>query len=763
MKKIKQLALMSAIALTGVVGFTSCSSNEEAAITNPNYNPETNEVIAKFMFNVSSGNTPTYGDAQSAPRMEDITRQSSAATQATEDERFRGIDNAVLFTTHQGSDGKHLAAATTMEKRFDLSRIISAGAIDKTKSSRVIETSLPLNTNTLLFYGKAIEGSASAAEVEEGLTSYDLFGHLEEFNVAGDPDGLDISATNFELSPRINGNVTKFRKIEELLAGVLTCIMNTNLSGDNHVNLPAERYTFDVSTDEYPATLTWRDYAFPEDAAASGKSPVETSHVLYPLEIKLADAYREMTTIKQAEGELRAGYGTAILETIQDLWSVVNEVRCATPFSKAEAVAKYLAVRIHERIKEYFNGEVPSTGQQVTEVGFESTTNIIGHFASDNAWPASAGTKPTGFDLIKDQLFADFPHYSFHLASGAAHYLFDSDKKKFEYVQNYNTSAVGGDAAASFTVESYFYPAELVYFGNSALRASNSEYKASFYPQTVSAWDDDSQWPADWVKNTHVTAATQSVAMQNDINYGTSLLKTTVKYGAAKLKDNNHAIQKDKYPELVDDTNEPDNEITVNGTSFQLIGVLVGGQSKKVGWDFTPIATDNSMGYVYDYAIGNASSIPATGESNPNYTLLFDNYNAKAVADGKQQDKVYVALELVNNSGQDFYGLHNIIRNGGIFYLIGELDPEKSGLNTITWPTHHALPPYNADGTSKKIARVFMQDYMTSANFVIGENSLKHAYLTVPDLRYSSLTLGLSVDLHWSTGLNFGDVILGGN
>jgi hypothetical protein len=32
----------------------------------------------------------------------------------------------------------------------------------------------------------------------------------------------------------------------------------------------------------------------------------------------------------------------------------------------------------------------------------------------------------------------------------------------------------------------------------------------------------------------------------------------------------------------------------------------------------------------------------------------------------------------------------------------------------------------------------------------------------VPDLRYSSLTLGLSVDLKWSTGLNFENIILGG-
>lgn len=760
---MKQLALMSAIVLTGAVGLAGCSSASEEKITetpnpvSPGYNPVTNEVLTKFMFNVSSGNTTT-GGSQSAPGMtDDFTRQSSAAVQATDNERFRGIEKAVLFSAKQASNGKHLAIAGNMDKRFDLSRIVMAGALDKDKTSRVIETSLPLNTNTLLFYGKAIEGTASAAEAEEGLTAYDLFGHLDKFQVGADEnESVDLSATTFELSSRINGNVTKFRKIEELLAGILTCIMYTNLSGANHVALPAARYAFDVSEDDYPTTLTWADYS-----NADGKSPVETSHVLYPLEVKLGDAYREMTHIKQTDGELRAGYGLAILQTVQDLWSVVNEVRCATPFSKSEAVAKYLAERIHERIKEYFNGTVSDTGQQVTGIGFESTTNIITHFQNDTAWPETAGTKPTGFESITGVLFADFPHYSFHLASGAAHYLFDSTKKKFEYVQNYNTSAVGGTEAAPFTVESYYYPAELLYFGNSPIRVSNAEYKANAYPQTVAAWDDDASWAADWVKNSHVTSATQSVAMQNDINYGTSLLKTTVKYGATTLKDNNHAIQKSKVPSLAD-TDEPDQQITISNTSFQLIGVLVGGQSKKVGWDFIPMASDNSMGYVYDYAINGASSIPASGSSNANYTLLFDNYNAKAAADGKPQDKVYVALELVNNTGEDFFGAHNLVRNGGIFYLIGELDPNKNGLNAITWPTHHPLPPYNADGSSIKTPRVFMQDFMTSADFVIGENSLKHAYLTVPDLRYSALTLGLSVDLKWETGLNFGDVILGG-
>ena len=38
MKK-KTLALMSAIALTGLLGFSSCASNEEEVVNNPNYNP----------------------------------------------------------------------------------------------------------------------------------------------------------------------------------------------------------------------------------------------------------------------------------------------------------------------------------------------------------------------------------------------------------------------------------------------------------------------------------------------------------------------------------------------------------------------------------------------------------------------------------------------------------------------------------------------------------------------------------------------------
>ena len=123
MKTTKSLVLMSAVALIGSAGFTACSSSDDVAVNNPRYNPETNEINANFIFNVSTGNT---------------TRQSAAATQATEDERFRGIDNAVLFSYKQaGKDGKHLAALPDggkMDKRYDLSEILAPNTIDKDNS-----------------------------------------------------------------------------------------------------------------------------------------------------------------------------------------------------------------------------------------------------------------------------------------------------------------------------------------------------------------------------------------------------------------------------------------------------------------------------------------------------------------------------------------------------------------------------------------------------------------------------------------------------
>ena len=531
------------------------------------------------------------------------------------------------------------------------------------------------------------------------------------------------------------------------------------------------KYGYDIPASDAIKAIKWEDYA-----NADKKSPVNDSHTLYALEEKLADVYSQMTKIKTGEGELRAASGDAIIRMVQDMWTIASEVRYATPLCYEEAVAKYFAQVLFSNINSFFNATtLPVNGTAVSGTGFKTLDNLISALETNKYWPASAGTKPSVFTALseggsEEKKMQSFP-VSFNIPRGASHILFDNTKKAFAYPAVFDTSGMG--TSGNFGVEDYYYCPEILYFGNSPVRTSAIDHKNN-YPDGVANWNDATNWDTenDWTGQ-HVASSTRSVAMKNNINYGTSLLRTTVKLaaGVTHWKDNNHAIQISINPDL-GDTDEPDNEIEVGNGKFLLTGVIVGGQSKNVGWDMTPrtvkTGTDvetgedvygYQFGFVYDKAIPDEVSSVPTAADKANYTMLFDNYDSsKGVS---AQPPVNVALEFTNNTGKDFYGNHNLIRNGGTFYLIGQLDPNKAGLATPDWPTDHPLPPYNADGTSIQAKRVFMQDYVTSANFVIGEESLKSAYLTVPDLRATSLTLGLSVDIEWRTGIDFGDVTLG--
>ena len=741
----KNFALLSAIALTGPISFTACSSSDEVVKeeTNPNFDPDKNEVTTQFVFNVANGS-----DA--------ITRQSADATQASSAlaaNKFRGIEDSYIMCAKVTGDGNYLATATTVDKAINMARVAAAGTLSNDKSRRVLEMSLPLNTNTMLFYGRAVkDGDTHAA--------HNTYGHLDNYTVAA-----DLSTVNFQLGKRLEtaAEKTQFQEVQKLLAAVLSCVMETN-RGDaaaTATDAPAEgiaSYGFDLPASLKP-NMKWSAYNLTTSPADGGTAR--------QLEIKLAKCYKELTTVQEAE--LRNASGYALKESVKNLWSIVNSVRCATPTDQPEALAKYMAQRIHEELNKYFTAEtVPTNGGSVTGVAFKKAESLINEFSTDAYWPSStAGTKPgsSTFSNISGYTstnMGQFPE-QFNLPQGSTHVKFDNTKKTFYYVEDYNSSAVG---SGKFTVDDYYYPAELCYFGNSPIRVSNTEHVETDYPVSVSLWNTEAttSWPSDW-KVGHVQSSTRSVAMKNDINYGSSLLKTTIKYDVTALKDNNAAIQQRDYG-----VTEADKTINVDGTSFKLVGVIVGDQWPKVGWNFLPKTTDPGnadyrKGYVYDKAITNNGVIPATGTSEPNYTVVFDNYIDMTSTDtDNKQPKVYIALELQNNTGVDFFGKDNLITNGSNFYLIGELDPlGKTGPDL---PTYHALPPYDAHAVgdaTKTVPRVFIQDHMTTANFKIGVNSLKYAYLTVPDLRSSSVTLGLSVDLQWSTGLDFNEILLGGN
>ena len=789
MKKQSIYALMSAIALSGAIGFSSCSSDEKVTATpNPGYNQTEGTVPVQFLFNVGS-----YGGGAS-------TRQDADATQAYNKlptGKFRGIEGTRILCFQQATNGNYVPSCLVSggsinneadhikaTQLFDMARVLEAGSIGYSNetdhnSTRVLEMTFPLGTNSMVFYGKAI--------TTESTHSKDIYGHLDDYHVEE-----DMTKVSFTLGKRLSDNSrTEFLHIQNLLAGILTCVMETN-RGTSKVlatDVPetgVKPYGYNIEISD-AANLKWRDYyikyKFVGDPNPPAKpvSPVDGVTVMTQLEIKLARAYMEMTTIQNAE--LRNGSGPALLSTIKQLWGIVNSVRCAQPTSLPEAVAKYMAQRIHVELERYFEatfGTAKIEGLAPSAVSFKNTSeSLVPNIKTDTYWPGGTFDESSVSGITSANNSLNTYPASFDLPQGSTHIKFctlatgetsarenagipdGTPQYGFYYVQNYNSSAVGNN---KFTVDDYYYPAELLYFGNSPIRVSDKEHKVIEYPQYTEAWNSEGSWPSSsedpnaklWTSNGSVSSSTRSVAMTNNINYGTALLEMTVGYGATTLYDNNHEIQERDYQ-----TNEQDNTITPTASSFKLVGVIIGGQSPRIGWNMLPaLQGSERQGYIFDDQIS-ITSIPVdvNSHSDPNYTMVFDNYNA-ALADDAQE-MVYIALEFQNNSGVDFFGKDNMIANGSNFYLIGKLDP--SGKMAPDLPAYHALPPYGMTG-DKTIPRVFIQDHKTMVNFKIGENSLKSAYLTVPDLRSSSVTLGLSVDMSWSQGLNYtgeNSVILG--
>lgn len=757
--------LLSALALAGAF---SCSKEKEEQL-NPLFNPETNEVVTSFVFNVAGA-----GKAE--------TRQSEAVVQET-GKPFRGISDAKLFSyAVTGGEGKIVAAEQDANKEFNLAQVASPGSLSANNSRRVLEMALPLKTNQLLFYGKASVGSFTAPDDNpQNINANDVYGHLDAYDVS-----INSGETDIRLGKRLT-DVGRFSTVEKLFSGVLSIIMGTDLSeaGDivaTAAPTGAPAYKFDVPATRFQ-NISWASYG---DYRTSG-SPMTLDATLYPLEEKLGNAYYQMITINTDGGELRAASSEALLRTVQDLWTVINEIRCAEPISEEEAVAKYLGNEIFSQIERYFSyTNISSDGGPVTGVDFKST--FISVFRTDLAaglLPAKYydGVEETDwptadeFNAISSLPLNNFP-FIFNLPRGATHMAFDSSRKLFYYPSVFNTSDMGSPIAGNaYNAESYFYPAELMYFGNSPIRTSSVDKKVTDYPFTVTNWVADGSWTADWEDNSVVKASTRAVAMKYNINYGTAMLKSQVKYGASKLYDNNKAVQAYRLGVEVDDplvAGESNKEITVDASSFRLTGIIIGGQSLNVGWDHLPVAGANGFkyGFVYDKAIEDGT-IPAYGSvSAPNCTMVFDNFKAASqtaagiYVPASTQDVVYVALEFQNCTGQDFYGNYNLIRDRGYFYLIAALDPTKATNNTSENPyvfpdtDGYVIPPYAADGTSQNVKRVFIQDFRTTVTFTLGPNSLQSAYLTVPDLRSGSMTLGLSVDLDWEEGLDF-DVVLG--
>ena len=789
MKKIQLIAYAGAIALLST-GFVACSSTEDDVAevpVNPTYDPATGEVTTNFVFNVSTGNSGTT--RMTSDNVQGAINSSTA-------ELFRGIENAVLFSYKMRNsdntaplDGQHVAYEPTpipTIKMFTLGTIMAKGAISpattdgtKTQSRRVVELSLPTETNTLLFYGKAIKDGTDQAQ--------------GSVNVAINPNG-NLGANYFRLNKIIadgSDMQIEFQQSQALIAAVLTNIIRTSYTLPTDLNVDGRI----VSSGK---TYKWSDYVtitrdqekptIINKIEKKGNDPViangESANSMSGLGEILAEAYVSFNTIYNQGGhsELRAGSGPAVKRMINDLYQVLFKVKSATPTNLEETVAMRLADVICANIGKAFD----------TSVSFE--------FQKNSSLISFVGSTSSYDKLNVDATLNDFPKTKFNLPYGATileiSYNTSANAPEYNYMGAVPTYAMGGSTSA-FDPSNYVFPPELMYFGNSPIRTTNTTKGTSDYPDGTTNWMDDNNnlW-GDWTNNAHVLSTTRAVAMKNCINYANALLKCNVKYGTNALKDNNHQIQYERTG-----ANETDNVISVaTGAAgmFELTGILVGGQNRTVGWDFIPRAdasinepTAPQFKYmVYDSQIPDGTIPAATSASGGSasadvYTLLWDNWDYSFM--GQSQRTVYVALEFKNNSGKDFWGMNNLIPKDGTFYITGKLDPDVITVDGktaaeitadkslgVTWPAAYEMPPYytaaqasakgNAtlDKKTIKERRVFMQDYVTEATFVLTENSLKYALVAVPDLRSTQISLGLSVDLHWREGLKFTNVPLEG-
>ena len=741
MKKSSFFILLSMMALTCEFGLTACSSSNEEVVDNPNYDPLTKTVNAKFVFSVSTGNTSS------------ATRQSSASTQATIQEAFRGIENARLLPFGLTNGGY----VTSLEKplgSFDLDEILEPEKLDPDGkglndqgegvplSHKVIELSLPIETNTLMFWGKAKKGSNTSAEVGE-----------IDFNA----NGTDMGNYAFSLTSRIPKSGTStigqdaFLQYQAIISEVLSIIAQTELT---YVDVVCG------SEKKHIESLAWHDYVdltkSPIERKISDPSKYSGGTAMCSQGIILGNAFAAFHNI--SAGEIRAGSGPAVAHMISDLYEYISPVVNAKPTSVPDAIAQEVGIAIMKNIIQFF--DVSST---VTWLDVKKVIN-------------NAGIKETAVNLVAGDASADLNVYpaNFNVPMGVTQLSFKPSDCKWQYKETNSHSLIGAGAAAS--AFDYMYPAELCYFGNSPIRVADFEMTASQYPDGVSAWMRDDSWSG-WTKNGRVGNTTHSVAMQENINYGTALLESTVRYGSNILEDNNHAVQKAKNSSLSDSA-EPNNTIQPTASTFKLTGIIIGGQPQTVGWNYlAKSGSSSSFNYlIYDNNLpdGTIPTYTASGnKSTPNYTLVWDNWSE--AQRGMDQSEVYVALEFVNNSGEAFFGKDSKIPNGGTFYIVGKLDPDKKPASMkevsdnqyksdkslgISWPSYYALPPYDTDGQTLRERRVFMQDYMTVANFVLNRESLQNAYVSVPDLRSLQISLGMSVDLEWQTGLVF-DVILG--
>lgn len=685
MKKLFYLAMMGAIAFTGAIGFTACSSEDDVA-NNPTFDGES--VKTSFALNIPY--------AQKGTRMAETTVQGQATPV------FRGMENIFLFPLSQ-------APTAGSDNQFPFTNIpLAAIANDDinatTQSSKVYsDVNIAVGTSNFLFYGTAATKTASTSSNATKFSNGYVGSTLATTNAK-------TSDIEFSLNPIHSTVTTALTTPENYLVSVLNYIMQAN--------------------DGATTPTTWASYK-------------ESTDARYQV---LKDDYNALT-----RADIRGGSANAVLYTVNALYNNIAYALSITADNTDNATLRAIYANILARIENYF------TATATGATGFDAQGYRLDAYTL--AYKTGA-QNINSVDYTVDAKITNFPAEQ-DLPEGAAQLTWNTTSNQFEYL---NTPKVVNGTTDVIDVTKICFPVELMYYCNTPVKASNKVIPTTgtgawpkFKDNNTGNWDDDNYWTnttLNW--QDVVSSTTRSIALRDNINYGVALLKVTIKAnGTASGSDyvlTDNAAAKGAAAE--------DQNIPIASAGFPLSGVFVGGQPSIVGWNYLSAAT--AQGYkqnadrtmvIYDRSMNESPAATNGTATGCNYTLVFDNYKQGAAA--ADQDAVNVAVELTNNTGQDFYGTDGLIRKGQKFYLIGRLDPKAASgkTGTIEWPANTTTGKYGDRFPANNVERVFIQDYTTIANFTI--QNLKNAYVTIPDLRVAQLQLGLSVDLQWRAGVTY--------
>lgn len=418
---------------------------------------------------------------------------------------------------------------------------------------------------------------------------------------------------------------------------------------------------------------------------------------------KIIDALNTIAKAKVTEGKDYT-WATIGNETTLPTWLTENEKKFLAAryneFTKLKAGSKTSVVEFIKNLKTALVGEtgeptIPAERKLTKEI-YDKCVAALGAIESIN-----------------------FPG-KFNLPDGVASLSWIAGESKFAYNAPENVTIGTGN---SINYQKICYPAELSYFVNTTTMVSDKDMSNLNDFPAYNDWTNPTgaNWTGKNFDEKAVENSTKTVGLRAPVQYSVAVLKSTVRCNAATLEDN--AKEAGSF-----DKNQ---QISVPTNGFKVTGILIGGQPASVDWKYEPASTGSFDNTIYDKEMnGSMAAKNETSASNANYTLVFDNKKSDT------QSPVYVTIELENNSGQAFYGKDGIIQKDTKFYLVGQLNPNKEGQAKPTG-----------------VNRVFMQDYVTTANFNIKD--LKSAYNCIPDLRTSGINVGLAVDLSWKTGITF--------